>query len=150
MAEPTPENLFKLQYLSSIITSMQERIQRLEVKVKQLERDAHEERKDTPAMTEHSNLGAIRLRNEYALQFAGPKTSHCFGVPYVTLGIGGVREEGSDLQWASTVEEANQRFFADLYDYTDGAKQIAWRIYPEIMETEDGMFGIRCRLAVWK
>ena len=48
MTEPTPENLFKLQYLSSIITSMQERIQRLEVKVKQLERDAHEDRKGYP------------------------------------------------------------------------------------------------------
>lgn len=101
-------------------------------------------------MREHSNLGAIILRNKDALQFAGPKTNHCMGVPYVTLTIGGVTKEGDDVQWASSVKEANDRFFAGLYDYTDDAKQIAWRVYPELRETEDGMFSIRCRLAVWK
>lgn len=98
-------------------------------------------------MTERSS---IILRNEDALQFAGPKTSHCFGVPYVTLAIGGVVKEGGEVQWAGTVEDANALFFADLYYYTDGARQIAWRTFPELTETEDGMFTIRCRLAVWK
>ena len=48
MPDPTPENLFKLQYLSGIITSMLDRIQRLETKVDQLERGADDARKGYP------------------------------------------------------------------------------------------------------
>lgn len=100
-------------------------------------------------MTDLHALGQVRLDNE-ALQFTGPKTSHCFGVPYVTLGIAGVMEEGSDMEWESTMKAAHARFMEALNDYTKDATQIAWRLYPETRWTDDGMYTVKCRLAVWK
>lgn len=100
-------------------------------------------------MTEHSNLGLICLDNE-ALQFSGPKTNQCFGVPYVTFALGGVAKEGGDVEWDGSAKEAHNRFFTELNEYTKDAKQIAWRLYPELQWTDDGMFTMRCRLAVWK
>lgn len=95
------------------------------------------------------NLDLIVLKTD-ALQFVGPKTNHCFGVPYVTFALGGIKPEGGDQEWESDPKVARDRFFAELNEYVSGAQQIAWRLYPEGMESEDGMFSIRCRLAVWK
>lgn len=100
---------------------------------------------------EATNLGTIRLNNE-AIQFEGPKTNHCFGTPYVTFAIGGPVKEGSmmeDVQWEGSAKSAHSRFFKELNEYTKDAKQIAWRYYPEFKKTEDGMWTIKCRLAVW-
>ncbi len=101
-------------------------------------------------MTDVSKLGTVRLKNEGALQFKGPATSHCFGVPYQTFALGGVVEEGGDVEWVDDMHKANKLFFGALDEYTEDAKQIAWRSYPEITKTEDGMWTIRARLAVWK
>lgn len=99
-------------------------------------------------MTNINNLGLIRLDTE-ALQFTGPKTNHCFGVPYITFSLGGIKAEGGDLEWEESAEKAHNRFFKELNAYCADAKQIAWRLYPEMQWTPDGMYTMRCRLAVW-
>ena len=101
-------------------------------------------------MIKASQLGTIRLKNETALQFKGPATAHCFGVPYVTLSIRGVAKEGEYLECANDMHEANRLFFAELDEYTKDAWQIAWRSYPEVRELAPGAWNVRCRLAVWK
>lgn len=101
-------------------------------------------------VTDVSKLGTLRLKNEEALQFRGPRTNHCFGIPYVSFGIRGVRKEGDAVQSVDDIYEANRLFFSELNDYTKDAKQIAWRLYPEVTQTEDGMWTIRARLAVFK
>jgi hypothetical protein len=85
-----------------------------------------------------------------ALQFSGPKTNHCFGTPYVTFALGGIKPEGGDQEWESDAKTAHDRFFTELNEYVSGAQQIAWRLYPEMTITDDRMYTLRCRLAVWK
>lgn len=101
-------------------------------------------------MTDVSKLGTVRLKNEGALQFKGPPTSHCFGVPYVTIDIGGRREEGTPLVLVDDMHEAFKHLMNAIDEYTEGADQIAWRVYPEMSQTDDGRWFALCRLAVWK
>jgi len=103
-------------------------------------------------MNDVPKFGYFRLKNEEALQFKGPDTSHCFGVPYQTFALGiGVKEEGSsDAQWVDDIYKANMLFLGALDEYTADAKQIAWRLFPEYSNNEEGLWTVRCRLAVWK
>ena len=101
-------------------------------------------------MTDVSKLGTLRLKNDGALQFKGPSTAHCFGVPYVTLDIGGIRREGEPSLSLDDMNEAFRHLMNVIDEYTEGADQIAWRLYPEMSHTDDNRWTARCRLAVWK
>lgn len=101
-------------------------------------------------MTDVSKLGTVRLKNEGALQFKGPATSHCFGVPYITISLGGIHWDGTPVATVDDMHEAFRCLMNAIDEYTEGADQIAWRLYPEMSHTDDGMWTARCRLAVWK
>lgn len=84
------------------------------------------------------------------LHFDGPPESHCFGVPYVTLSIGGVKREGDPFEVDVSFPNVFHRLQAEIANYTKDAKQVAWREPPQYVNTDDGKITGFCRIAVFK
>ncbi|MEN9936022.1 MAG: hypothetical protein RLZZ387_2601 [Chloroflexota bacterium] len=95
------------------------------------------------------DLNSVFALQTDALQFDGPSTNHCFGIPYVSFGLLGVLDEGDTVPSAKGHAEAVRLFMAGLEGYVEDAEQIAWRMRPYMRRTEDGRWAIKCRLAVF-
>lgn len=84
------------------------------------------------------------------INFDGPPESHCFGVPYVTLSIGGVKKEGDEFEGDENFTNVFLRLQAEIANYTKDAKQVAWREPPQYINIADGKQTGFCRIAVFK
>ena len=83
------------------------------------------------------------------IEFDGPSVGRVFGQPYVTLTSSGIKHEGASCETFPSALEAWAKYTAELHKLAKGAKQVAWRLRPELRETQDG-YAVYSRLCIFE